>query len=89
MGQYVRRFDQTARRYFVFKIDPDEPSMLHIWARHLCTPDEAILTWRDGSRVWNQTHKRWESYTASHGLFWFELKDGGIMVVSCFKMEGK
>ncbi len=63
--------------------------MLHIYARHMTTPDDAIATFKKGGAVWNQRYNRFESRTDTHTLYWFWLDVGStVMVVSCFSKEG-
>jgi len=88
--RYIRRTDPTTGIAFVFKTDPAAPDMLHIYARHLTTAEDAMTTFREGEPpVWDATHRRFETYTATHGLYWFWLEPGSVvMVVSCFREEG-
>jgi L-amino acid N-acyltransferase YncA len=86
--RYVRRTDQATGIEFVFKTDPDAPEMLHIYARHLTTVEDAMAAFREGEELWDATHRRFETYTTTHGLYWFWLEPGGrVMVVSCFRIE--
>jgi len=87
--RFIRRTDPATGIDFVFKTDPDDPEMLHIYARHLTTVQDAMTTFREGETLWDATHRRFETYTASHGLYWFWLEPGvRVMVVSCFREEG-
>lgn len=74
---------------FVFSYDKTAPDLLHIFVRHLVEPSHAIETFFDGETTWNAKHKRFETYTKSHGLYWFWLneKKKHVMVISCFKTE--
>lgn len=73
---------------FVFKYDDDAPDLLHIYARHLTSIDDALDTFFDGEQeVWNAERSRFETYTRTHGLFWFWLEENrAVMVVSCFRL---
>lgn len=75
---------------FVFKYDDDAPDLLHIYARHLTTIDDALDTFFDGSgEVWNEERRRFETYSETHGLFWFWLEEEHVvMVISCFRLGG-
>ena len=93
MRQYGRgRYKQVdeADTRFVFKYDDDVPDLLHIYARHLTTIDDALDTFFDGEQeAWNEERRRFETYSATHGLFWFWLEqDSVVMVVSCFRLDG-
>ncbi len=43
---------------FVFKYDVDAPHLLHIFARHLTEPDDALDVWFDPTttQTWNEDH---------------------------------
>jgi hypothetical protein len=73
---------------FVFKYDDDAPELLHIFARHLTSIDDAISTFFDGEEeTWNQEFRRFETYSKTHGLLWFWLEeDRVVMVISCFRL---
>jgi hypothetical protein len=75
---------------FVFKYDDDAPDLLHIYARHLTSIDDALDTFFEGRQEsWNEERSRFETYSGSHGLFWFWLeKDRAVMVISCFRLGG-
>ena len=73
---------------FVFKYDDDAPDLLHIYARHLASIDDALDTFFEGEQEsWNEERSRFETYSATHGLFWFWIEqDWVVMVVSCFRV---
>lgn len=72
---------------FVFKYDDDARELLHIYARHLTSIDDALDTFFGTRAKWNNDQKRFESYTETHGLFWFWLEENKtVMVISCFKV---
>lgn len=72
---------------FLFKFDEVAPDLLHIYARHLTTDRDAIATFFEGSTTWNEEHKRYETTSESHCLYWFWLtKDKDVMVISCFRV---
>jgi hypothetical protein len=73
---------------FVFKYEDDAPDLLHIYARHLTSIDDALDTFFDGEQeTWNPERSRFETYTRTHGLFWFWLEeDRSDMVISCFRL---
>jgi hypothetical protein len=78
---------------FVFKTDEDDPTLLHIYARHLTTIDDALDVYFDASatETWNTTNERYERFNRTHGLFWFWLDEVGkvVMVITCFSLEGE
>jgi hypothetical protein len=73
---------------FLFKYDDDAPELLHIYARHLTDVDDALDAFFGAhTKSWNIEFGRFESYTATHGLFWFWLEENKVvMVISCFKL---
>ena len=75
---------------FVFKYDDDAPDLLHIYARHLTSVDDVLDTFFEGQQEsWNEERSRFETYSESHGLFWFWLEtDRAVMVISCFRLGG-
>jgi hypothetical protein len=86
--QYEAHLDVASGIRFVFKKDEDDSRLLHIYARHLTTVDEAIETYFLGSTTYNEKRKRFETMSSTHGVFWFWLKTGTeVMVISCFRIE--
>ncbi len=73
---------------FVFKYDDDAPDLLHIYARHLTSIDDALDVYFDPavSHTLNTQFDRHESSNATHGLFWFWLDQPKkvLMVITCF-----
>ena len=76
---------------FVFKYETGNPEMLHIYARHRVTPDDAIGIFFTYDPVWNEKWARFETYSKTHGLFWYwcnkkkNEKKKVVMVISCFE----
>lgn len=88
-GRYARVLDESSGLIFVFAYDRTDPDLLHIFARHTTSIDEAIGTFfaDDADTAWNEQRARFESYSESHGLFWFWLEeDRTVMVISCFRL---
>lgn len=83
-----RNVDENGIR-FVFKYDDDAPELLHIFARHLTSIDDALDTFFDGHTCgWNEQRARFETYSETHGLYWFWIEEGSVvMVVSCFRVN--
>jgi len=73
---------------FVFKMDDVDPNLLHIYARHLTSIDDALDVFFDTTPTWNQQFERYENYSETHGLYWFWLneKKKTVMVISCFRV---
>jgi hypothetical protein len=83
-----RKFDKYFSKgiEFYFKYDDVAPELLHIYARHLTTPSEAIETYFHGKTTWNERYKRFETVSATHGLFWLWLDENSkVLVISCFR----
>jgi hypothetical protein len=78
---------RSSGHVFVFKYDDTNPPILHIWVRHLTTPGDAVATFFEGKTVWNDAHRRFESYTPSHGLYWYwrDEAEKVVMVITCFR----
>lgn len=74
----------------MFKTEPGHPELLHIFARHTTTIDEALAVFFDPTAAsnWNATHRRWETRSATHELHWFWLQaDRVVMVITCVRHE--
>lgn len=87
-----RKYKQVGARglRFVFKYDDDALDLLHIYARHLTTPDEVLDLFFDpsASQVHDGEHDRFERSNGTHTMFWFWLKrDEAVMVITCFKED--
>ena len=75
---------------FVFKYDEDDPSILHIYARHLTTVQQAIDTWfdEDAEETWNPRRERFETRSQTHEIYWFWLEeDRRVLIITCFQRE--
>jgi len=74
---------------FFFKYDPDDPEQLHIYVRHLTTIDDALETFFEGKTSHNKQRQRYETYTSTHGLYWFWLNQATkkVMIITCFTLE--
>ena len=86
----ARKFEQVIENgiTFVFKMDDVDPDLLHIYARHLTSIDDALDVFFDSTPKWNEEFKRYENHTATHGLYWFWINQSNkiVMVVSCFRL---
>jgi hypothetical protein len=82
--QHVRENGIT----FVFKMDEVDPTLLHIYARHTTSIDDALDMFFDTRPTWNLQFERYESFSETHGLYWFWLDEKAkvVMVVSCFRL---
>jgi hypothetical protein len=75
---------------FVFTHDDDDPSLLHIFARHLATIDDALGVWFDErtTDVWNDRYSRWESTGVTHVLYWTWLvAEQRVLIITCFTKD--
>jgi hypothetical protein len=87
--RYLRVPDDESGLVFVFAYDATDPEILHIFARHTTSPEEAIDAFFEGpdDTSWNDTHARYETYTATHGLFWHWIRQGEVvMIITCFRL---
>ncbi len=74
---------------FVFKYDDKKQDILHIYSRHLTTPDDALDLYFNYESVWDEERKRYANFSDTHGLYWFwcNKEKKVIMVISCFKRQ--
>jgi hypothetical protein len=74
---------------FFFKFEEDHPDILHIYARGLFEPKDAIEIWFEGyMEIVNAKNNRIETYTNSHGIYWYWLDEPmrtKVFIISCFK----
>ena len=56
---------------FVFAYDDVDPTLLHIFARHLCGPEDAIETFFNGQTIQNERFNRFETEGDTHIVYWF------------------
>jgi hypothetical protein len=73
---------------FVFKMDEVDPDLLHIYARHLTSIDDALdVFFSSAPAAWNEQFRRYESFNDTHGLYWLWINEPNkiVMVVSCFR----
>lgn len=78
--------DESSLR-FVFKHDDDTPELLHSFARHLTTIDDALDAFFSGETSWDPERRRFETYSETHGLFWFWIEEERVvMVITCFRL---
>ncbi|MBI4495117.1 MAG: hypothetical protein HY690_20270 [Chloroflexi bacterium] len=87
-GRYEFHTDPESGIRFVFKRDLADPELLHIYARHLTTQEEAIATFFAAEPTWNEERRRFETRSDTHVLFWIWLERGiVVMIISCFRRE--
>jgi hypothetical protein len=75
---------------FLFAYDNDDPKLLHIYARHLTTVDDALRVWFDSEaeEVWNEDRQRFEVQTETHVLYWTWMTDSErVLIITCFTRE--
>jgi hypothetical protein len=75
---------------FLFAYDETDPSLLHIYARHLATIEDALRVWFDpqAEDVWNDQRERFETRGETHVLYWTWLNDGEtVLVITCMARE--
>jgi hypothetical protein len=73
---------------FVFKVDEDAPALLHIFARHLMEPVDAIAVWFESDHEWNVHHQRFEACFEGVGIYWYWIDEPKqvVMIASCFTL---
>ncbi len=84
---YVKK--RVRGHIFYFKFDDTVPELLHIYARHMTEPSDAVKTFFTSVPKWNEKRRRFENYSQTHGIFWFWINEEQkeIMIVTCFKIE--
>lgn len=76
-------------RAFRLYFDADEPTALHIYARHGMTEQDAAELFFEGEARWNADRRRFESRLGERVLYWVWLngqESGTVLVVSCFAL---
>ncbi len=73
---------------FLFRYDQVDPTLLHIYARHLTSIDDALDVYFDTRPVWNEQFRRFENYSTTHGLFWFWRNEAKkeVVIITCFRI---
>lgn len=85
--RYENYTDAASGIRFVFKRDLVEPELLHIFVRHATSPEEAIETFFAAEPIWNEQHKRFETYSETHGVLWYWIEPRRVvMIISCFRL---
>jgi hypothetical protein len=76
---------------FFFKYEEDYPDVLHIWARHLKEPKDAIRIWFMRGETYNRVDDRFEIHTDTEGIFWkwLDPEKTKILIISCFTRYNK
>jgi hypothetical protein len=83
----ARYTNVTARGVtFVFKHEEDYPDLIHIWARHRKTEEDAIYIFFNGTTARNEEHDCWETKIGSEVLWWFWRNEERkiVMIITCF-----
>lgn len=80
MSQQFRQ--QVGGVTFFFSFDPDDETMLHIFARHTKTAEDAIRAWFGGMPEWNEQHSRYNGVEVT--WFWINEARRLVQVISCY-----
>ena len=71
---------------FRFAYDDADPELLHIYARHVTTPEDAIRTFFTGHTEWDAAHARFETRSETHTLTWFWVVPNSVVqVLTCMR----
>jgi hypothetical protein len=78
---------EAGEERFRFYYDREVTEVLHITLRHGTTPSDAIGTFFEaGVHQWDEAHARFETVTATRGLYWARHPhDQSVIVISCFR----
>lgn len=73
---------------FLFKFDQVDPTILHIFARHLTSIDDALDVFFETKPIWNDKHRRFENYSDKHGIYWFwrNQPKREVVIITCFRI---
>lgn len=73
---------------FLFKYDQVDSSLLHIYARHLMTIDDALELFFSQTPTWNEEYRRFENYSDTQGLYWFWRNESKkeVGIITCFRI---
>jgi hypothetical protein len=88
----MRRYTQVKAEglTFSFAHDRQQPTMLHIYVRHLTSIDDALGTWfdTDAEEIWNPQYRRFETRGFSHVVYWTWLAENErVLIITCFTRE--
>jgi len=76
---------------FLFAYDETDSTLLHIFARHLTTLEDALTVWFDPTAedTWHEQYERFESRGENHILLWTWRagSDDTVLIISCFTRE--
>lgn len=92
MSMSRRPYHRVAARgvTFVFKYDDVSPQILHIYARHLTEPFDAISAFFEpiDTPTFNPAHDRWEQGNGRHRIYWFWIEEPRVaMIITCFNED--
>ena len=73
---------------FFFRYDQVDPTILHIYARHLTSIDDALEVFFTSKPIRNRQFRRYENYSKTHGLYWFWRRRSKreIIIITCFRI---
>ena len=76
----------SCKHTFFFKHEDDAPELMHIYVRHLTTPEDAITTFFTGETTWNKKNKRYETKTKTHTVYWLWIDEENkkVLIITCF-----
>jgi len=58
------------------------------WSSASGQTEEAMATYFAGQTRWDAVHLRFETFSATHGLYWFWWERGRrVGVISCFRLD--
>lgn len=81
-----RDYDEYTARGVTFRFYQQRGTeVLHITARHGTLPVDAMDTYFDGTPVWNEEFRRYETRTGHHTLYWAWLYETTrtVVIITC------
>ena len=87
LGRYFVVKHRKTGILFFFAYDEVDSTGLHIFARHLMEPRDAMRIFFEGTTAWENRFSRFVTTTATDGLMWFWLEENEkVMVISCYRL---
>jgi len=78
--------DRESGLRIAFRTDRDAPELLHIWARHTTTVEDAITCVLEGTTTFNFNRRRFDSVNQTHLVTWL-IGTRQIIVLTCIRRE--
>lgn len=86
MNKDIYTIESYNHHIFYFKHEPELPDLLHIYVRHLTSPNDAMQTFFKGTTQWNHKRNRFETHTSKHTIYWIwiDIHMRKVLIITCF-----